>query len=146
MICFLIFVSNNKAVCQNLKIEKQIDSIFQATIKSAENLEYDKLSETVDDSHYAGFIVGNVYYSRYDSLINDLKAKSSGIISQHIAIEKEKITVLSDNIVLLTACGTSTADVNNGNSFSLRFNWSFVYERFDGKWKVVQSHQSSSRL
>jgi hypothetical protein len=130
---------------KKLKIEKQVDSVFHSMIKSAENLEYDKLSQGVDDKNNAGFIINDSYYAQYDSLIFKLKARSQGLSRQNITILKEKITVLSESIVLVTAYGDAIVEVNTGNIFTLKFYWSFVYDKLDNKWKVIQSHQSSSR-
>ena len=148
LICSLSFGFIDNVAGQNQQssmIERQIDSIFHVMIKAAENMDYDRLTTGVDDRYKAGFITGGVYYTQYDSLLTNLKAKSLGVNGQKITIQKEKITVLTDNIVLLNACGVTMIDVNNGNSFSLKFNWSFVYEKLDNKWKVIQSHQSSIR-
>jgi hypothetical protein len=130
---------------QNLRIERHVDSIFHVMIEAAEILDYDKLTTAVDDRYKAGFITGGLYYAQYDSLIKSIRAKSLGVIGQHITIQNEKITVLSDNIVLLTASGIAKIDVNNGSSFSVNFDWSFVYAKLDNIWKVIQSHQSSIR-
>jgi len=46
---------------------------------------------------------------------------------------------------LLTACGDAKIDVSSGNSFSMKFFWSFVYEKINNDWKVVYSHQSNDR-
>ena len=148
LICCILFVFINNVAGQNrqnIKIEKQIDSIFHVMIKAAENLDYDKLTTGVDDRYKAGFIIGGLYYAQYDSLIKNFKAKSVGVIRQNITIQKEKITVLSDNIVLLTASGMANIEVNNGSTFSVNFDWSFVYAKLDDNWKVIQSHQSSKR-
>ena len=148
LICFFLLGFINNATGQNqqkLKIEKQIDSSFHVMIKFAESLDYDKLTKGVDDRYNAGFIANGSYFSQYDSLINSIKIKSLGVTKQSITIQKEKITVLSDNIVLLTAYGDTKIDINNGNSFFVKFYWSFVYQKIDNNWKVIQSHQSSVR-
>lgn len=132
-------------ICQSKAIEIRVDSIFREMIKTAEILDYDKLTSGVDDRHNAGFIVGGTYYEKYDELINLLKSRSSGVAGQHIVVQKEKITVLSDSIVLLTACGESQIDLKNGTVVATKFDWSFVYKKIDNKWKVIQSHQSVSR-
>jgi len=139
--------SNGQSISnqQKTKIEVQVDSLFHQSIIAAERLEYDQLSESVDDIHQAGFIVNGIYFSQYDSLMNSLKARSQRIVKQHITIQKEKITVLSDRIVLLTAYGDTKVEVNDGNTFTAKFFWSFVYEKIGKDWKVIQSHQSSSR-
>jgi len=148
LICIFLFGFIKNATGQNqqkLKIEKQVDSIFHVMIKYAENLEYDKLTKGVDDKYNAGFIANGSYFSQYDSLINSIKIKSLGVTKQSITIQKEKITVVSDNIVLLTSFGETKFNVNNDNTFNINFYWSFVFEKFDNNWKVIQSHQSSVR-
>ena len=130
---------------QKIKIEVQVDSLFHDNIIAAEQLEYDRLSRGVDDMHQAGFIVNGSYFAQYDSLMNSLKVRSQRIVKQHITIQKEKITVLSDRIVLLAAYGDTKVEINDGNNFTAKFFWSFVYEKIGKDWKVIQSHQSSIR-
>jgi|GEM_PF-605773 len=151
LIVFLLFGLIEYSKGQNIsnqlktKIEEQVDSLFHENIIAAELLEYDQLSKCVDDIHQAGFIVNGSYFAQYDSLINSLKARSQRIVKQHITIQKEKISVLSDRIVLLTAYGDTKVEVSDGNTFTAKFFWSFVYEKIGKDWKVIQSHQSSLR-
>jgi hypothetical protein len=155
MITMLVFITMMMAPTRNLrgqdvtspiklKIEKQIDSAFHDMIKAAENVDYEKLSKGVDDNNHAGFIINDVYFATFDSLLNKLEERSQGV-RQSITIQKQKITVLSEKIALLTAYGTAKIDINNGNTFTVKFYWSFVYQEIGNKWKVVQSHQSGSR-
>lgn len=151
MICFLLFGLIEKSNGQNTTnqqksvIEKQVDSVFHSMIVAADNLEYDRLTQGVDDHFQAGFISNNSYYARFDSLISVAKSKVQNITKQHIKIQKEKITVLSDSIVLLTAIGDTEVDLNSGNSVTVKFFWTFVYEKVNKTWKVIQSHQSNNR-
>ena len=148
LICFLAFGFNGQSKGQNLsnllesKIEKQVDSMFRTMIKAAENMDYDKISLGVDDRYNAGFIVNASYYSKYNSMINILKTNLQSGTKQSITIQNKKITVLSDSIVLLTASGDTNVELNTGQSFSVKFLWSFVYEKINNDWKVIQSHQS----
>jgi len=130
---------------QKLKIENEVGTHFHTMVKAAEALDYDRISKGVDDRYHAGFITNDSYYMRYDSLINIFKDRSQGVARQTMTIQKEKITVLSDNIVLLTAYGNSNIDLSSGKSFSVKFFWSFVYKKIDGNWSVIQSHQSNVR-
>ena len=139
--------SNGQSISNQQKtiIEKQIDSVFYTQIKAAENLDYDKLAQGVDDKYKSGFIANDTYFIRFDSLINILKTRSQGPTDQKIAIQKKKITVLSNSIVLLTTFGEATFYTSSGNSITTKFYWSFVYEKINKNWKVIQSHQSSYR-
>jgi hypothetical protein len=129
---------------QKSKIENQVDSIFLDMVKAAENVDYDKISVGVDDKYNAGFIVDNSYFSKYDSMIDILKANLRSGTKQVITIQNKKITVLSDSIVLLTASGNAKVELNTGQSFNVNFFWSLVYEKFNNDWKVIQSHQSQA--
>ena len=148
LICIVTFGFNvqskgqNLTIPQKIKIEKQVDSIFNAIVKAAENVDYDKISLGVDDRQNAGFIVNNLYYAKYDSLIHSLKSNLRSGLKQKINIQQKKITVLSNNIVLLTASGESRVESNTGQPLTIEFLWSFVYEKINNDWKVIQSHQS----
>lgn len=150
LISFLLLVFNGQSKGQILtnlqksKIEKQVDSIFQTMVKAAENVDYDKISLGVDDKYNAGFIVNNSYYAKYDSLISILKANLRSGAKQSISIQNKKITVLSDNIVLLTASGDAYVELRTGQSFNANFLWSIVYEKINNDWKVIHSHQSQA--
>jgi hypothetical protein len=130
---------------QKSRIEQQIDSVFHCSIKSAEQLDYDQLSKGVDDRYKAGFISNGTYYAKYDSLIDLMKVRSQGIAKQSITIKQSKITVLSEKIVLLAATGNTNIEVSDGSTFSVKFFWTFVYEKSGNEWKVIQSHQSGIR-
>jgi hypothetical protein len=150
LMCFLVLGFNLQLQGQNLtnqqksKIEKQVDSTFQGMVKAAEYLDYDKISTGVDDKYNAGFIVNNAYFEKYEALIAVLKANLQTGTKQRITIQNKKITVLSDNIALLTASGDSNVELNTGQTFNVKFLWSFVFEKNNNDWKVIQSHQSKA--
>lgn len=150
LIGFLVLGFNLQLQGQNLtnqqksKIEIQVDSTFQGMVKAAENLDYDKISLGVNDKYNAGFMVNNSYFANYDALITVLKANLQTGTKQRITIQNKKITVLSDSIALLTASGDSKVELNTGQSFNVKFFWSFVFEKSNNDWKVIQSHQSKA--
>lgn len=147
MVSGLTGSSYGQKVSDNKKgiIEKEIDLNFHEMIEAAENLDYDKLYQGVDDRYNAGFIVNGTYFTQYDSLHTLMKSRAQGLTRQRIAIQKEKITVLSDHTVLLTAAGNAKIDISSGQQLNVLFFWSFVYEKIDDTWKVIYSHQSGSR-
>ena len=140
-------ISNAQRLSDQKKvlIEQQIDSVFQASVKVAEQIDYNELSKGVDDRHNAGFIVNRSYYPQYKLLIEKLKEIQPEGARQSISVDTKKITVLSEKIALLTASGTAKGELGSGQTFNAGFLWSFVYEKIDNKWKVIQSHQSSTR-
>ncbi len=142
--CFSLSNGQNMPKQQKLQIEKQVDSVFHFMIKAAEKLDYAKLSTGVDDRNNAGFIVNGKYYSNYNELAEILKANIQDGASQSIKIHNEKVTALTDRIVLLTASGNAQVKINFNQSFSSDFLWTFVYEKIGDEWKVIQSHQSQA--
>ncbi|MDP4271067.1 MAG: nuclear transport factor 2 family protein [Bacteroidota bacterium] len=130
---------------QKSTIEKEVDSVFLTMVKAAEDLDYDKISRGVDDRYNAGFIVNGTYYARYDSLVSVLNSNLRVGTKQRIVIQNKKITALSDRLVLLTASGDADVEPSGGQPFHVRFLWSFVYEKINNGWKVIQSHQSGVR-
>ena len=75
-------------------------------------------------------------------MIADIKAKNPGTLKQKITVRKKKITVLSENIALLSAYGDTKVIVDANNAFTFNLFWTFVFEKTDNKWKVILSHQS----
>lgn len=148
LICFLfigfIQITHAQTVKEptNTRIEKEIDTAFLNLIQAFENFDIEKIALTVDDRHKAGFITNGVYYSQFDSLIADIKAKNPGTLKQKITVQKKKITVLAENIALLSAYGDTKIIVDANNAFTFNLFWTFVFEKIDNKWKVILSHQS----
>ena len=147
--CFLLIglfnISNGQSIISksNPAIEKEIDAAFLKSIKAAETLDVPKLINNVDDSRHAGFIANGNFYTEFDQLANILKSREPGSVKQTITVEKKKITILAENIALVTASGLSKIEINGGNPFEINFFWTFVYQKINNEWKVIQSHQSS---
>lgn len=137
--------SRNMSDRNQTGLENEVDSAFITAVHAAETFDLEKLAEGVNDQYNAGFIMGGSYFPRFDSLINDYRNRSRGVQSQHITFRNKKITVLSDRIALVTASGDSEVSLDSGKSFTIKFFWSFVYEKIDDRWKVIQSHQSNIR-
>lgn len=126
-------------------ISHQVDSIFRVMITLAERLDFDTLSEGVDDTEKAGFLTNGKYYTEYSTLIEQVKQNSQGVSRQEISVNEKKLTVLSDKVVLLTATGVSKAYLEDEREIVANFQWSFVYRKIEDKWKVIFSHQSTAR-
>ncbi len=149
LVFFFVFIGNSMGQKlsdqQKTKAEAEVGAIFKTMVKAGEALDYDALSKGVDDQNHAGFIVNNGFYTKYDSLSNLLKGRVGGVSKQSIVFQKQKITAITEDVVLVIAIGDSTVELINGTQIPLKFYWTFVYQRIEGQWKVVQSHQSGNR-
>ncbi len=145
--CFSADVySQNLSARQKSVIEDQITTEFQNMLKAATTLDLKTLATGVDDRYHAGFISNGTYYSTFDSLMSVLEKVSGSVIRQDFSVEMMKISVLSENFALLTALGTAEVSRTSGNMVKTKFYWTFVYQKIDGAWKVIRSHQSGNRV
>lgn len=126
-------------------IENDISEIFEKSIKAGEELDVKGITENINDSKNAGFIDNGTYFKSFEDLMVPFKSGIVGLESQKMNIEKKKITVLSENNVLLTAHGNFSAKVTDGRILRGKFAWTFVYSKLNGKWKVIHSHMSNPR-
>lgn len=148
---FMMFVplltANSQSLTQKQTetITREVDAAFNEMIGYAEKLDYGRLNTGVDDTREAGFVTNNKYYPRFATLIDEMKSAAQGVDRQDINIREKKCTVLSENIVLLTATGVANATLTDGRVIPADFHWSFVYEKKGGAWKVIHSHQTTIR-
>ena len=151
ILCALMFLIVNTAHTQKLadkqriKIENELETVFEEALETGENLDVDKLIVSVDDKYKAGHLVNGVYYNSFDSLMTVFKSGIQNLERQEYNIHKKKITVLTKNLAIISAAGKAKIYLNSGESFDAGFVWTFVYEKTDNKWKVIHSHRSSPR-
>lgn len=145
LVCFLSLTciaqlkTNDKQYSQS---ELEVDSIFKQMIFSAEQLDYAALHQGVDDRYKVGFVSNSQFYEEYSTLKTTVNAGIQGVAKQTIVINKKKLSAISPDVVIVTAEGSSKVSLIDGREFTSSFHWSFVYQKIDGEWKVIQSHQS----
>jgi hypothetical protein len=127
------------------KIKNEITLIFDKSIKAGEQLDVTGISENINDSFKSGFIDNGFYFESFEELIVGFKSGIQGLEYQKMNVDTKKITVLSENNVLLTAHGHYSAKVVDGRMLAGRFAWTFVYTKINGKWKVIHSHMSNPK-
>lgn len=154
MVSFLssvIFLVVNTAYSQKLsekqriKIENELEKVFEEALRDGEKLDVDRISSGVDDRHKAGHIVNGDYYSSFDSLMTVFVSGIKNIDRQEFNIQEKKITILAKDIAIISAAGKAKIYLNSEKSFDAGFAWTFVYENTDNGWKVIHSHRSSPR-
>ncbi len=128
---------------QKAKITAEITTLFEKSIKAGERLDISGITENVSDTLSAGFIDNGLYYQSFAVLMKGFREGIRGLKSQKMEVLDKKITVLSDNAVLLTASGNYSADIEDGRVITGKFAWSFVYSRINSNWKVIHTHMSN---
>ena len=149
LIVFMGMIASTKAqeLTNNQKnqITAEINILFEKSIKAGESLDIAGITANVSDTLSAGFIDNGLYYKSFSTLMNDFKGGVKGIRSQKLNIVDKKITVLSTNVVLLTASGNYSVTIEDGRLLSGNFAWTFVYSRVKNTWKIVHTHMSNPR-
>lgn len=127
------------------KIEKEITLIFDKSLKAGEQLDVIGISENINDSLKTGFIDNGNYFKSFQELMVGFKSGIQGLEYQKMNIDTKKITVLSENNVLLTAHGNYSAKVVDSRILTGKFAWTFVYSKINGKWNLIHSHMSNPK-
>ena len=128
---------------QKEKISSEISMLFEKSIKAGESFDIDGITGNVNDTLKAGFIDNGLFFNAFDELMTGFKEGIKGFRSQKMNITNKRITILSDNVVLVTASGNYTVTLEDGRTLSGRFAWTFVYSKINDKWKVIHSHMSN---
>ncbi|UCH13726.1 MAG: nuclear transport factor 2 family protein [Bacteroidales bacterium] len=150
-LCILMFLAVNTVYAQKLsekqriKIENELESVFEEALKTGESLDADKLMVSVDDKYKAGHLVNGIYYSSFDTVMTIFKSGIKNLERQEYDIHKKKITVLTKNLAIISASGIAKIYTYTGGSFNSTFAWTFVYEKTGEGWKVIHSHRSNPR-
>jgi hypothetical protein len=147
----MIFLGVNTAYSQKLsekqriKIESELEKVFEQALKDGEKLDVESIVSGVDDRRKAGHIVNGAYYSTFDSLMAVFTSGIRNTDRQEYSINKKKITALTKNLAIAAAAGKATVYLKTGQSFIAGFAWTFIYENTGRGWKVIHSHRSNPR-
>jgi hypothetical protein len=123
----------------------EINDFFSESIKAGEQLDRNGIIKKVDDSMSAGFIDNGNYFHTFELLMKEFDEGTRGVKSQKMDIVDKKITLLSDNVVLVTAAGDFSVSLDDGRTMNGKFAWSFVYSKINNEWKIVHTHMSNPR-
>jgi hypothetical protein len=151
ILCALMFLIINTAHAQKLsekqkiKIENELEKVFEEALRDGEKLDVDRIASGVDDRRKAAHIVNGAYYSTFDSLMMVFTSGIRNTDRQEYSINKKKITALTKDLAIVSAAGKATVYLKTGQSFIAGFAWTFVYENTGSGWKVIHSHRSSPR-
>jgi len=129
---------------QKEKISSEIAAVFEKNVKAAESIDIKGLADCVNDTLKAGFI-NNVFFNSFDEVMKGFEAGINGVESQKFDFSNKKITVLADNLVLLTASGNYSVALEDGRTLYGKFAWTFVYSKINGNWKIIHSHMSNPK-
>jgi len=124
---------------QKGKIISEISTAFDKSVEAAENLDAKLLADCVDDSLEAGFIINGHYFRIFNKVMEDFKEKAIGCKSQKMDVVNKKITVLAENVALLTTSGNYSLYLEDGRTLTGKFAWTIVYSKMKDEWKIIHT-------
>jgi len=127
---------------QQQAIEKAVLKTHIQMTQADNNLDVDKFFSYILDFD-KGLIIqdGRLFKTRQEAY--EVVKKGFEVISQlKRTYEQTHLTAISPKTALLTAQGTSTVTLSDGQTFSSPFAVSMVYVLRDGQWKVLHGHYS----
>jgi hypothetical protein len=128
-----------------VKITNETNLVFEKSINASETMDVKGISESVDDRYLAGFIDNGMYFSSFENVMNRFKERTNGVNSQKIDVVEKRITVLSEDAVVLTTSGKYSAVLTDGRVLNGKFAWTFIYKKIGDTWKVIHSHMSNPK-
>ena len=143
-ICSSVY-SQKLTSSQKEKITSEINALFDRNIKAAENLDSKGLSDCVNDTLKAGFINNGNFITSFDEVMKGYKEGIKGVESLKYSISNKKITVLADNVALLTASGKYSMVLEGGRTLTGGFAWTLVYSKIDDNWKIIHTNMSNPK-
>jgi uncharacterized protein (TIGR02246 family) len=141
----VLAVQNEKTTVpleQQQAIEKAVLKTHIQMSQADNSLDADKFFSYILDFD-KGLIIqdGRLFQTRQEAY-ETVKQGFEGISQVKRNYEQTYVTVISPEVALLTAQGTSTVTLSDGQVLSGPFAVSLVFVLRDGRWKVLHGHYS----
>lgn len=136
---------NNKSAMstqQQQAIEKEVLKTHNQMTQADSSLDANKFFSYILDFDKGLIIQDGQLFKTSQEAFEVVKAGFEGISKLKRTYEQTYVTVISPETALLTAQGTSTVTLTDGQTFSGPFALSMVFVLRDGQWKMLQGHYS----
>ncbi len=143
LLCFGIIHSQNLSDTEIKKIKTEVYKIFYNSIETGEQLDIKGIENNIEDSLKTGFIDNGTYFKTFNELMVIFRQNIKGLEFQKFDCTNKKVTILSEDKVLLTTSGNYETKVLDGRVLKGGFAWTFIYSKINGDWKVIHSHMSN---
>jgi hypothetical protein len=109
---------------------------------AAAALDVDRFFESILEGPEASIIQDGRLFTSRDEALAAVRQGYQRVQTLSRIFERTEVTVLSREVALLTASGTSKTVLTDGRAFEQPFAVSLVFVLGNGKWKVAQGHYS----
>ena len=123
-------------------IQQAVLETNAAMTKAADRLDADAFFEYILDTDQ-GLIVqnGEIFKTRQEAL-QAVKRGFQDFTRMDRRFDDPRVTVVSPDVALLVADGTTAATLKDGRTIERRFAVSLLFVRREGRWKLLHGHYS----
>lgn len=125
------------------EIEKAVLATNLEMEQAAEAANADRLFEFVLENDKGPIIQNGRLFATRAEALEQGKTNLRGIYKVKYTWRQQYVTVLSPTLAVLTAEGESSVTTDQWETFTNPFAQTVIFERKDGKWRVLHAHQSS---
>jgi hypothetical protein len=121
----------------------EVIAAYHASVAAAEALEVDTLVGALAENNQGALAInGRIILTRREA-IDNTRANFRGIRKIKYDLGPLHVTLLASDAALLVANGSVMVETESGQTFTRTFAHTVVYQRRDGLWQVLHSHQSN---
>jgi hypothetical protein len=134
--------SQSSRASNQLQAEKAVLARLADIQSAAQALNPDKVFSYVLENDKGALVQnGKLFLTRQEAL-ESTRQGFQGLSKVDYRFDRQHITFLSPTVALAVGDGVSTADLQDGRSFTRRFAQSVLLVLTNGEWKVFHSHRS----
>jgi len=126
-------------------IEEAVLAVSAEMTKAGETVDADRLFSYMLDTDKVSVIQNGVVMTTREEALEQVRSSLRGIAAIRYDWKHQYVSVLSPEVAVLAAEGTSTATTTAGQTFSTPFAQTVVFVLRDGRWRAIHAHQSAPR-
>ena len=128
---------------QDQAITAALDSIMEATMEGAAQVDADRVLAMAEGEGEMTFITGDVMLAGLDVIRTSFKNTYAGLASQQQTVDELRVRILSPDVAMVLAVGEGTyTDKAGWTSEPVGLGVTIVFVRENGQWRARHAHQS----
>ena len=127
---------------QKVAIKKEVNDQFTQMVSAACQLDASMWSENFSKDEFVSVILGTDYFDTRSDFIELMTTYFSMRDQQHIDSLQVQITVLSQNLVLVTSVLDIEMLLKDGTGFKFKDAFTSLWKKEQNSWKIVHAHES----
>ncbi len=138
-------VVQSAAAQDEAAVRSAVSGMMDAVMRSAEKMDVEQIFAPLSHDQKAVFFFGFQPFTR-DALIPFFRQAYGQAKSQSIRLTHTDVKVLGPDAALWLGWGTGRIDWKDGRVTEQALAETWLWQRVDGQWKVIHSHESAATL